>query len=63
MADTTPCQRPDCDQPGKVRTMLIPKSRKTVRLNLCDEDYREACDEQRPPRWLGELLTHLGLVG
>ena len=43
--------------------MLIPKSRKTVRLNLCDEDYREACDEQRPPRWLGELLTHLGLVG
>ena len=40
MAEKTPCQRPDCDSPGKPRTMTVPASGKKVNLSLCDEDYR-----------------------
>jgi hypothetical protein len=64
MAQTTiPCQRPDCDQPGKPRTMTHPTNGKEVDLILCDEDYAEAVALKQPPRWLSELLTHIGLVG
>ena len=63
MAEKIPCQRPDCDQPGKLRTMTDPANRKKVKVSLCDEDYREARAKEQPPLWLTELLTHIGLVG
>ncbi len=63
MAETTPCQRADCDQPGKPRTMTDPVSGKKIKLCLCDEDYKEAKAKEQPPLWLTELLTHIGLVG
>ena len=63
MTETKPCQRPDCDQPGKPRTMTDPESGKTATLYLCDDDYNEAREKEQPPRWLSELLTHIGLVG
>lgn len=63
MANKTPCQRPDCDQPGKLRTMTNPANGKKVNLHLCDEDYDEARAMEHPPRWFTELLTHIGLVG
>jgi len=63
MAEKTPCQRPDCDQPGKLRTMTDPAGGKKVKVRLCDEDYKEARAKEPPPLWLSELLTHIGLVG
>lgn len=63
MAETPPCQRSDCDQPGKPRVMTNPANGKKVELHLCDEDYDEALAKEQPPLWLGELLTHIGLVG
>ncbi|HVA84454.1 MAG TPA: hypothetical protein VNF28_06100 [Candidatus Binataceae bacterium] len=63
MAEVTPCQRPDCDQPGKLRAMTDPASGKKIKLQLCDEDYSEARANELPPLWLTELLTHIGLVG
>jgi len=63
MAQATPCQRPDCDQPGKLCTVTKPAAGKEVKLNLCDEDYQEASAANQPPHWLSELLTHIGLVG
>ncbi|HEY2523593.1 MAG TPA: hypothetical protein VGI29_00935 [Candidatus Binataceae bacterium] len=63
MAKKTPCQRPDCDEPGKLRTMTDPGNGKNVELILCDEDYADAVSRGAPPRWLSELLTHIGLVG
>jgi hypothetical protein len=63
MAEMTPCQRPDCDQPGKLRRMTNPTSGEKMTLQLCDEDYREARAKEQSPLWLSELLTHIGLVG
>jgi len=63
MAQATPCQRPDCDQPGKLRTVKEPAEGMKVKLSLCDEDYQAARAEDQPPPWLSELLTHIGLVG
>jgi hypothetical protein len=63
MADQTPCQRPDCDQPAKPRSMTVPASGKKVTLSLCDEDYADAVAKDELPRWLSELMTHIGLVG
>jgi hypothetical protein len=63
MAEMPPCQRPDCDQPGKLRMMTEPASGDKIKLRLCDEDYREARAKEQPPLWLSELLTHIGLVG
>jgi len=63
MADETSCQRPDCDQPGKLRTMTNPANGKRIDLHLCDQDYDAAVAKDQPPRWLTELLTHIGLVG
>ncbi len=63
MAQANHCQRPDCDQPGKLRTVTEPAVGKEVKLNLCDEDYQEARAKDQPPPWLSELLTHIGLVG
>ncbi|HVA39099.1 MAG TPA: hypothetical protein VNF49_00420 [Candidatus Binataceae bacterium] len=63
MAETTPCQRPDCDQPGKPRTITDPAKGKKIALHLCDEDYKAAQAKQPPPLWLTELLKHIGLVG
>ena len=63
MAKKTLCQRLDCDEPGKPRTMAEPASGKTIELILCDEDYADALAREEPPHWLSELLTHLGLVG
>jgi hypothetical protein len=63
MAETTLCQRPDCDRPGKPRTMTDPASGKKVKVQLCKEDYREARVKEHPPLWLRELLMHIGLMG
>jgi hypothetical protein len=63
MAKKTPCQRPDCDNPGKPRTMTDQASGKKVKLHLCDEDYKEARAGGEPPLWLTELLAHIALVG
>ena len=63
MAVKSLCQRPDCDQPGKRRTMTNPANGKKVKVRLCDEDYKEARATEPPPLWLNELLTHIGLVG
>lgn len=63
MAEMSPCQRPDCDQPGKPRAMTNRANGKDIKLHLCDEDYDAALANQRPPLWLSELLTHLALVG
>jgi len=63
MAQATPCQRPQCDQPGKPRTMTEPAAGKEIKVTLCDEDYHEASATNQPPPWLSELLTHIGLVG
>jgi hypothetical protein len=63
MAKKTPCQRPDCDNVGKPRTMTDPASGKKVKVRLCDEDYKEARATEPPPLWLSELLTHIALVG
>ena len=41
MAEMSPCQRPDCDQPGKPRAMTNPANGKDIKLHLCDEDYDE----------------------
>ena len=43
--------------------MTDPESGKTATLYLCDDDYNEAREKEQPPRWLSELLTHIGLVG
>jgi hypothetical protein len=59
----SPCERPDCDNLAKPRTMTDPANGKKVKLHLCDEDYGEAIAKEQPPRWLRELMTHLGLVG
>jgi hypothetical protein len=59
----TSCQRPDCDQPGKLRTMTDPADGKKLELRLCDQDYKTAQADEQPPPWLRELLTHIGLVG
>jgi hypothetical protein len=53
MAKKTRCQRPDCDNLGKPRTMTDPASGKKVKVSLCEP----------PPIWLSELLTHISLVG
>ncbi len=63
MDQKIPCQRSDCDQPGKLRTLTDPASRKKVKVSLCDKDYKEARAKEQPPLWLTELLTHIGLVG
>lgn len=63
MAKKTPCQRPDCDQPGKPRRVTDPSNGKQVKLSLCDQDYKDALVKEQPPVWLDELLTHIGLVG
>jgi hypothetical protein len=63
MAKKNPCQRPDCDQSGKLRTMKNPANGKKVKVHLCDEDYKEARAKEPPPLWLSELLTHIALVG
>jgi hypothetical protein len=63
MAQKIPCQRPDCDQSGKLRTMTDPANGKKLKVRLCDEDYKAARAEDQPPLWLTELLTHIGLVG
>lgn len=63
MAKETPCQRPDCTEPGKLRTMTDPANGKKVELRLCDEDYQTARANEPQPAWLRELLTHIGLVG
>jgi hypothetical protein len=63
MAKKTACQRPDCGQPGKPRTMTDSKRGKKVDLILCDEDYADAVAKEQPPRWLSELLNHIALVG
>jgi hypothetical protein len=63
MAENSVCQRPDCGNPGKLRTMTDPAKGKKVKLHLCDEDYDEARANQEPPLWFRELLTHIGLVG
>ena len=63
MAKKTPCQRLDCDQPGKPRALTDPTSGKTLELSLCDEDYADALAREEPPHWLSELLNHIGLVG
>ena len=63
MAENSVCQRPDCGNPGKLRTMTEPTKGKKVKLHLCDEDYDEARASQKPPLWFCELLTHIGLVG
>ncbi len=63
MAETTPCQRSDCDQPGKPRTITDPANGEKITLHLCDEDYEAAQAKEGPPLWLTELLKHIGLVG
>jgi len=63
MAQAAPCERPNCDQPGKLRTMTKPADRKEVKVRLCDQDYEAARAKDQPPAWLSELLTHIGLVG
>ena len=63
MAENNVCQRPDCGNPGKLRTMTDPAKGKEVKLLLCDEDYDEARASPEPPLWFRELLTHIGLVG
>jgi hypothetical protein len=63
MAEVTPCERPECDQPGKLRTITVPASEKEIEVHLCDEDYSEARAQKPPPRWFSELLNHIGLVG
>ncbi|HVB82400.1 MAG TPA: hypothetical protein VNE82_20930 [Candidatus Binataceae bacterium] len=63
MAEQTPCQRPDCDRPGKQRTITDPAKGGKVKLRLCDQDYDAACANKQSPLWLSELLTHIGLVG
>lgn len=63
MSKKIPCQRPDCDQPGKLRTMTDPVNEKKVKLYLCDEDYEAVRANEQPPPWLSELLKHIGLVG
>jgi hypothetical protein len=62
MAENNVCQRPDCGNPGKLRTMTDPAKGKEVKLHLCDEDYDEARASPEP-LWFRELLTHIGLVG
>ena len=63
MAQKTPCQRPDCDRPGKLCTMTDPANGKKVKLRLCDADHAAARAEEQPPIWLRELLTHINLLG
>lgn len=63
MAEQSPCQRPDCDKPGRPRTMQDPERHRKVKLRLCDGCYGAARASGEPPLWFRELLTHIGLVG
>jgi hypothetical protein len=63
MAKKIPCQRLDCDEPGKPRAMTDPASGEPLELILCDEDYADVLAKEEPPRWFNELLNHIGLVG
>ena len=62
MAENRACQRPECSQPGKLRTIVNPENGGKVKIRLCDGDYK-AARAKEPPLWLHELLTHVGLVG